>query len=56
MGTAYFDAFSDGYIAGDCNEIPWQKISDKGHNEPGNHVKRLAELNNGPVSLCAVQV
>ena len=26
VGTAYFNAFSDGYIVGEFGEIPWQEI------------------------------
>ena len=57
MGIAYFNAFSDdGYLVGELNEIPWQKMGDKGHHGPGNHGKRLAGLDDGPIIFCAVPV
>ena len=56
MGIAYFNAFSDGYLVGEFNEIPWQKMGDKGHHGPGNPGKRLAGLDDGPIIFCAVPV
>ena len=48
MGTAYFNAFSDGYVVGEFNGIPWQKTGHKGHYGFGNPGKRLAGLDDGP--------
>ena len=56
MGIAYFNAFSDGYLVGEFNEIPWQKMGDKGHQGPGNPGKRLAWLDDWPIIFCAVPV
>ena len=53
MGIAYFSAFSDGYLVGEFNEIPWQKMGDKGHHGPGNPGKRLACLDDGPIRFYA---
>ena len=47
MGTAYFNAFSDGYIDGKFNEIPWQKMGDDGHYGSCNPGRRLAGLDDG---------
>ena len=56
VGTAYFNAFSDGYIVGEFNEIPWQEMGDKDHYGPGNPGKRLPELDDRPIRLCAAPV
>ena len=57
MGTAYayFNAFSDGYIVGEFNEIPRQRMPDKGHYDlnPG---RWLAGLDDGLIRFCAVPV
>ena len=56
MGTACFDAFSDGYIVDEFNEIPWQKIAENSHYGPRNPGKRQAGLDDGPNRFCVVQV
>ena len=55
MGTAYFNAFSDDCIVGEFNEIPWQRMGDKGHYDlnPG---RSLAGLDEGLIIFCAVPV
>ena len=54
MGVAYVNAFSDGYLVGELNEIPCQKMGDKGHHGPGDPGKRLTGLDDGPIIFCAV--
>ena len=56
MGIAYFSALSDVYLVGVFNEIPFQKIGDKGHHGPGYPGNRLAGLGDGPNIFCAVPV
>ena len=56
MGTAYFNAFNDGYIFGEFSEIPRQEMGDKGHYGPGNPGKRLPGLDDGPIRFCAALV
>ena len=56
MGSACFDAFRDGYIVGEFNEISSQKISDKGPYGLGNPGMMLALLEDGPIKFCAVPV
>ena len=41
-------------VAGEFNEIPWQKMGGKGHYGPGNAGKRLPGLDNGSIRFCAV--
>ena len=56
MGTALFNEFSDDYIVGEFNEIPWQKIGDRGYYGPGGPGKRLGGPDDWPIRFCAVSV
>ena len=55
MGTAYFIAFSDGFMVGEFNKIPWQRMGDKDNYDldPG---RSLAGLDDGLIRHCAVLV